>query len=166
MNYRPGYIFLIAIFAFVLSNPGHALATQSHGAPEGIYIHQLAHLFFMISMGFLIHWLRERKLVRESGWRFIQYAAFFLILWNMDAFAVHLLDDQFGIIQAKRIGSYYVQITAFNDNKALEILYYVAKLDHLLCVPALLFLYFGLKHLLKETHSNDMGSDILRNSRP
>jgi len=52
-----------------------ALATQAHNAPEGLYAHQLAHVFFIISMGVLIYWLRERKLVQAVGWRYIQYAA-------------------------------------------------------------------------------------------
>jgi len=32
-------------------------------------------------------------------------------------------------------------------------LYYAAKLDHLLCVPALLFLFFGLRRLLKDAET-------------
>jgi hypothetical protein len=160
------YILFFVTSAWVFIAPDHALATQAHGAPEGIYAHQLAHIFFIISMGFLIHWLRERKLVKESGWRFIQYAAFFFILWNMDAFAVHLFDDQFGIIQIKRIGSYHVQINALNGNRSIEILYYIAKLDHLLCVPALIFLYVGLRRLLRENHSSDTSPKVLRNNQP
>lgn len=156
------YILFIVTFTWVVVAPDHALATQAHGAPEGVYAHQLAHIFFMISMGFLIHWLRERKLVKDSGWRFIQYSAFFFILWNMDTFFVHLLDDQLGIIQIKRIGLEYLQINALNGSKSLETLYYIAKLDHLLCVPALFFLYLGLRRLLKEDHLIVSGPEISR----
>ncbi|MDX1708368.1 MAG: hypothetical protein R3274_07195, partial [Desulfobacterales bacterium] len=46
-----------------------AFATQAHSAPEGLYAHQLAHVFFIISMGVLIYWLRARQLVRSAGWR-------------------------------------------------------------------------------------------------
>lgn len=53
--------FFLSIFAWGVINPNHALATQSHGAPEGIYAHQIAHIFFMFSMGFFIHWLRDKK---------------------------------------------------------------------------------------------------------
>ncbi len=156
-------LYLTLAWAFIC--PDHALATQAHGAPEGVYAHQIAHIFFMLSMGFLIHWLRQRKLVRESGWRFIQYAAFFLILWNMDAFLVHLLDSQLQIIQVKRIGAWHIQVNALNGNKGLETLYYIAKLDHLLCVPALFFLYSGLKRLLKENPSNAAMLEIHRNGQ-
>jgi hypothetical protein len=164
MKYRNGqYITFFATITLVLVTPDNTLATQAHGAPEGIYAHQLAHIFFIISMGFLIHWLRERKLVRESGWRFIQYAAFFLILWNIDAFTVHLLSEQINIIQFRKVGSWQVQINAINSNKGLEVFYYIAKLDHLFCVPALFFLYSGLKRLTKESSSQAVKPDIMRN---
>jgi hypothetical protein len=64
---------------------------------------------------------------------------------------VHLLDDQFNIIAVERIGSWQIQIHDLYDNNDLKILYYFAKLDHLLCVPALIYLYLGLKRLLKES---------------
>ena len=136
-------IFFFTAFWWIFFNPDIVLATQTHGGPEGVYAHQIAHLFYALSMGFFIHWLRERKLVEESGWRFIQYAAFFLILWNLDAFLVHFLEQT---------GLRSIQINAQNGNNGLETLYYLAKLDHLLCVPALFFLYLGLKRLLKASH--------------
>jgi hypothetical protein len=158
MKYKIGlHISIFAAFGWIFFNPDIVLATQTHGGPEGIYAHQIAHLFYILSMGFFIHWLRERKLVEESGWRFIQYAAFFLILWNLDAFLVHFIDDQIGLIHLERIGLWHTQIIAQNGNNALEILYYFAKLDHLLCVPALFFLYLGLRRLLKASHSKSAG---------
>lgn len=156
-------IFSLSIFSWIIINPDHALATQSHSAPEGIYAHQIAHVFFMFSMVFFIHWLRDKKLVEETAWRFIQYAAFFLILWNIDAFLVHLLDDQLGVVQIKHMGSSHIQLTILNSNKFFELLYFVAKMDHLFCVPALFFLYSGLKRLLKENHSKSAGQVSPRN---
>ena len=51
--------FFLSTFAWVIINPDIVLATQTHGAPEGVYVHQIAHIFFMLSMGFLIHWFWE-----------------------------------------------------------------------------------------------------------
>lgn len=133
--------------------PGFALAVQEHGAPEGLYTHQGAHLFFIASMGLLIYWLRQRRLVRETGWRYIQYAALFFILWNIDAFAAHLLDEQLAVVDIQSAGRWMVRIDADVFSPALAWLYYAAKLDHLLCVPALLFLYFGLRRLLKDARA-------------
>ena len=140
-----GWIALILIVA----EP--AFATQAHGSPEGLYAHQLGHLFFIISMGILIFWLRERQLVQAVGWRYIQYAALFFILWNVDAFFVHLADEQLAIIEVQRINLWEIKLSGTADSNILIWLYYVAKLDHLLCVPALLFLYFGLRRLLKDS---------------
>jgi hypothetical protein len=130
--------------------PSLALATQGHGGIEGVYAHQIAHIFFIISLGVLIYWLRARKLVQTTGWRFIQYSALFFMLWNLDTITVHALDDQFRFIEAQTIGIWRIQITDSVGHNSLKILYYVIKLDHLLCVPALLFLYFGLRRLIVE----------------
>ena len=69
-----------------------ALATQGHAGIEGVWVHQFAHLFFLFSMMLLIYWLRRAGLVKAPGWRYIQYAALFFILWNVDTLLVHFLD--------------------------------------------------------------------------
>lgn len=140
----------LGMICWMAAIPGTALATQGHGGIEGVYAHQIAHLFFLFSMGSLIYWLRARKLVREPGWRLIQYSALFFILWNLDTLTVHALDDQFNVVQVQSLGLWHVQITDAYDNSRIKVLYYLAKLDHLFCVPALLFLYAGLKRLLQE----------------
>jgi hypothetical protein len=129
--------------------PEPVLAVQEHGAPEGLYTHQGAHLFFVASLGLLIYWLRQRQLVREDGWRWIQHAALFFILWNIDAFTAHLLDEQLDVVDIQPAGGWMVRIDAGDFPPAIAMLYYAAKLDHLLCIPAMLFLYFGLRRLLK-----------------
>jgi hypothetical protein len=145
------------LVAAILITAEPAFATQAHSAPEGLYAHQLAHIFFIISMGVLIYWLRARQLVRSAGWSYIQYAALFFIFWNLDAFTVHLLEEQLAAIDVQRINPWQIKITANNQPMALVWLYYFAKLDHLLCVPALLFLYFGLKRLLKDAETSTRG---------
>jgi len=140
--------FLLLGLMFLLPDP--ALATQGHGGIEGVYAHQFAHLFFTISMAVFIYWLRQRGLVSERGWQLIQLSALFFILWNLDAFLVHLLDDQLKIIQVKRVGFWTIRISGQYDSNPLKVLYYLAKLDHLLCVPAIIFLYLGLRRLLKD----------------
>ena len=150
---KPGFnsiVYLSSIFAWLWLAPGNALATQGHGGIEGVYAHQFAHVFFIVSMGILIYWLRERKLVRETGWRYIQYAALFFILWNIDTLIVHALDDQFRIIQTQSVGTWQIRIDDDYSHNFIKLFYYVAKLDHLLCVPAIVLLYLGLKRL-KET---------------
>ena len=135
-----GLIFLV---------PDLALATQAHSDPEGLYVHQFAHAFFIISLGIFIYWLRYRDLVKETGWRYIQYAALFLILWNIDATVAHLLDEQLKIIEVERVGTWHIRITSSDNTVFTIILYYLVKLDHLLCVPALFFFSAGIRKFLK-----------------
>ena len=126
-----------------------AWATQQHGAPEGLYVHQLGHIFFALTMGFLIYWLHKWRLAGLPGWRHIRYAAYFFIAWNLDAMAVHWLDEQSNLINSERIGHMMITITPAEGFDWLAALYYIGKLDNLLCVPALLFLFMGLRRLLK-----------------
>ena len=136
---------------FTIIIPSSALALQNHGGAEGLYVHQMSHIFFMLSMGSLIYWLRERNLVRDIGWRYIQYSAFLFICWTFDAFVVHFVDEQLTIVRIREAG-WQIRI---NDSVGwLEMIYYIGKLDHLLCVPAIFFLYRGLELLLKQTGEN------------
>ena len=135
-------------------------ATQGHSAPEGLYTHQFAHIFFLISMGILIYWLRQRNLVRESGWRLIQYAAMFFILWNLDTLAVHYIEEQSGLIGFRRISTWQLEIQGPETLNWLKIAYFLAKLDHLLCVPAMVLLYAGMRRILKQTDTDQYGDRL------
>lgn len=141
------YVALLVVVACGWLAPETALATQVHVEPEGLYAHQLAHVFFAFSMGLLIYWLREHKLVVDPGWRYIQYSAFFFILWNIDAMTVHFLDGHMDIIQVTYLGLKDMRVVAVSGSRGLELFYYVFKLDHLLCVPAMFFLWLGLRRL-------------------
>jgi hypothetical protein len=136
------------LLVWTIITPFSAFATQGHTQPEGLYAHQMAHVFFMFSMGLLMYWLRKRGLVKETGWRYIQFASFFFILWNADAFLVHFIEEQTEALDIVRLNPWHLHIQAAEGFQWLVYVYFVAKLDHLLCVPALFFLYIGLKRLL------------------
>lgn len=140
----------VIIWMFLLlGRPICAWATQAHGGPEGLHVHQMAHVFFMFSMGVLIYSLRKRKLVAVLGWRYIQYAAFFFIVWNLDAFVTHWIEEQSALIEISRVGVMQIDIRPAPGFEWLGPVYYIAKLDHLLCVPALVFWFLGFRRLLK-----------------
>lgn len=136
--------------ALLLSTGTPALATQGHAGTEGVWVHQFAHLFFLFAMLLLIYWLRRAGLVKEPGWRYIQYAALFFTLWNANAFLVHFLDEQINAIRLEHLDGWKIHISAAGDRTWLALLYYLIKLDHLLCVPAMVCLWLGLRHMLKE----------------
>lgn len=138
---------LLAVLCLILW-PASAWATQTHGGLEGLYVHQLAHLFFAFSMGLLIFWLRKRRLTVSVGWRYIQYAAFFFIAWNIDTMTSHWLLEQSGLIDVRNIAALKMHVVTAEGWRWLSQVYYLTKLDHLLCVPALIFLFLGLRRLL------------------
>jgi hypothetical protein len=150
-NWRSaGFIAGIILLAIFLA-PATGSATQGHAGVEGVHVHQFAHLFFIFSMSTFIYWLRKRDLVRMEGWRYLQYSALFFIFWNIDAFTVHLLEEQLEAVAVSKIDAMHILVSAPEGSEWLEYLYYLAKLDHLLCVPAMVLLYIALKKILKES---------------
>jgi hypothetical protein len=139
------------IFLAILLMPSTGSATQGHAGLEGVHVHQFAHLFFIFSMGTFIYWLRKRELVRMRGWRYLQYSAFFFILWNIDAFTVHLLEEQIEAVTVSKVDGMHIMVSAPQGFDWLAYVYYLVKLDHLLCVPAMALLYVALKMILKES---------------
>jgi hypothetical protein len=162
-------IFIIVFFLTALSwtvlCSDSALATFDYGRAEGIHTHQFAHIFFVISMGILIYRLKDKKPHMSSGWKFIQYSALFFILWSLDASVVHLLDEQFNLIQVKTIDPWQIKINDSYDNNLLKFFYYLARMDYLLYMPAFIFLYYGLRRLLKEKPVDISKSDVSRKSQ-
>jgi hypothetical protein len=144
----------LGILTSLVGMPEEVLATQVHKGLEGLVGHQIGHIFFIFSMGILIYWLRERKLIRETGWRFVQYAALFFILWNLDALVVHYLDGRHDLFQTIDEGTWDARIHLLEGPKGLAVLYYLVKMDHLLCLPAIVFLYLGLRQLLKQDQAS------------
>ena len=157
VNRLPAMKAVLVIILLVLIFPSSAAATQGHGGPEGLYVHQMAHLFFMFAMGLLIYWLRKRRLVDQAGWRLIQYAGLFFLLWNVDAFIVHFLEEQAGVLRISQPERWHIQIKTSAQWTWLGVVYYLVKLDHLLCVPAMVFLFMGLRRLTNAASQSPPG---------
>ncbi len=144
--------------------PGSALAIQLHQGSEGIIVHQVGHLFFLLSMVVLVLTIKGKQLNKEKGWRMIQYSAILFILWNMDTIVAHFLDNQHQEILVEHLPLWQVQISARSGSDLMVLFYHGLKLDHLLCVPALFFFYRGLsllltqgKNLQEKDHKNRAG---------
>jgi hypothetical protein len=130
----------------VLAAGGPAFALQTHGAPEGLYAHQLAHLFFIICMGSFAYRVHRTRLPSYRGWIFFAAGGILLIAWNIWAFTGHFVtlliaEENFILPEGSMVPM--LRITSWK-----EICYYILKMDHLLSVPALVCFYFGLKNIL------------------
>ncbi len=135
-----------------VSFPTPLLALQLHNDPEGLYVHQLAHLFFALSMVILIYRFRKMGLLREPGWRRIAWAAAFFTIWNLDAYVGHWIESREDCEILQEGSQWGGTVVLRCASPVMNLLYYVVKLDHLWCVPAALFLYFGLASILAEHH--------------
>jgi hypothetical protein len=71
---------------------------------------------------------------------------------------VHFLDEQISAVVVSKGDLFHIQILTGEGFEWIRYVYYLAKLDHLLCVPAILFLYFALKNLLRESPTGDTRS--------
>ncbi|RLC02599.1 MAG: hypothetical protein DRH34_07100 [Deltaproteobacteria bacterium] len=130
--------------------PINGYATQLHASSEGIITHQVGHLFFLFSMVTLIFTITGKGLDQQKGWRLIQYSAFFFILWNLDTITAHFFDNQILAVKIENISILKMKIVTNNNSSLLAWFYYLLKLDHLLCVPAMLFFYKGLSSLVND----------------
>lgn len=129
--------------------PGNAWAVQSHGAPEGLYVHQLAHIFYTVALCYLIWGIRQSAF-RSQGWRYLQVFCVLMILWNVVAFTGHSLaeyidNDHFihdeGYLTTRLQGPF----------TSIKFWYYFTKLDHLFSVPSLYFLYLGMRGIYRSS---------------
>ena len=136
-----GLLFFLLVLA--LGYPSDALALQVHGEPEGLYVHQMAHLFYVLALGYFF-WDIRRSSFTNQGWRYLQWFCVLMTLWNVLAFAGHTAGvflDPRSLHQT----DCYLQTQLVGPLTMNKFLYFIAKLDHLLCVPALFFLFLGTR---------------------
>lgn len=123
-------------------------ALQSHGAPEGIYVHQMAHLLFMGALGYLYWHTRKSPAIKSKGWKYLQIFCFFLIAWNIVAFTGHEAFDQLSPTDFIDKGNWKEQLAP--PITGIKILYYITKMDHFLNVPGLIALVISLRTFYQE----------------
>ena len=130
--------------------PDAAWALQSHGPPEGLFAHQIGHILFGLSMAILAYWLESNRFTTKKGWRLIQVSCLLFLLWNVVAFFGHYVE---GRISSELIvgqqGSWNQRLLATGG--PLGACYYTLKLDHLVCVPAIVCLFLGIRDLYRLT---------------
>lgn len=157
-RYRPLVRTTLSVLALMLLLPTPSLAVQIHGAPEGLYVHMMAHLFFSAALVFLLCILQRRPPSKSSAWRFLKLSLFFFLLWNIDTLIIHWL-------------SLRLPDNAFITDNALWLhrlrgpmdferwLYFFGRFDHLLCLPAMWFLALSLNKFCLEAEQRHSQPD-------
>ncbi len=146
--YNAGYArsFRTVLFLLFIAAPGDAFAIQGHFGPEGIFLHQLAHVFFFISLFLVVFWIHKAGLLQDTGWRWIRNGFLLFTAWNFDTFMVHWLS---GYV-CMRIEPQRIMVSGMVPGvewRWIDLLYYIGKMDHLLCVPAMAYILAGLRRL-------------------
>lgn len=139
-------LFLEALYQACNAAPAWAL--QTHAGVEGLYVHQGAHIFLAFSLLIFVLNIHRSRLARQRAWRLLSSGAILLILWNLWAFAGHqsaFAMPESSFIMEKGHVTPSLLITSWQ-----EVLYYLLQMDHLLCLPALLCFYAGLRILLDD----------------
>ena len=132
-------LFLVAVI------PTPALALQTHAAPEGLYVHQVGHVLFAIAMlGFAFR-IRQSRLSKEKSWRLMSTGAVLFALWNGWAFLGHILEILIPLTHFSRDSNGLKSILTLHS--PLDVFYYLLKMDHVICFPALVFIYIALRQM-------------------
>ncbi len=134
---------LAILFITIMPETAHAL--QTHGAPEGLYVHQIGHVLFAIAMiGFALR-IRQSRLNEEKAWRMMSVGALLFALWNGWALAGHFLTLY--VAPQDFIRDSHGMKSALILQEPMNVLYYILKMDHLICLPALILIYLALKRM-------------------
>lgn len=123
-----------------------AWATQEHADPEGLYSHQIAHIFFMFSMLLLAFQVMRSRPLHE-GWRFIGLASIAFFLWNLNVFTVHLIREYIGPELLRGPSGNWAQMLDISGPGA-KVFYAGKILDHFFLSGALILFVLGLRKLV------------------
>jgi len=136
---------ILALLPFLVFSAQPALAVQVHGGIEGLVSHQIGHVLFAGGMLFLLV-TSYRSRWSGPGWDRFKCFLRLTIVWNILTFSGHwlqigLADDKFVRAGGKIVG---FRIDSFRDG-----FFYLASLDHLVLLPALLCLSVALRQWVK-----------------
>jgi hypothetical protein len=128
---------LVALFS------GEAMALQTHDGVEGVVVHQLAHIQYLGALGYLL-WDIRRSSFAGIGWLYLQRFCWLMMCWNGLAFIGHFAQVALPNEAIARQDCYLSSVLLLPVTFG-KMVYYFTALDHLLCTPALFFLYLAMR---------------------
>ncbi|MGQ9920797.1 MAG: hypothetical protein ACUVRZ_05645 [Desulfobacca sp.] len=134
---------LLVLMLALLCAPRLAWAIQTHGDPEGLYAHQMGHVVFLVAMIYVCWQIWRQGLQAKPGFSRLLWACILFGAWNILTFIGHFAEERLDPAAIDRQAGYFWRTLHITDLNGL--LFYLAKLDHLLVVPAFLLLYLALR---------------------
>ncbi|MDD5758015.1 MAG: hypothetical protein PHI06_02920 [Desulfobulbaceae bacterium] len=131
----------ISALAVFLISTSPAWAVQAHGGSEGLVSHQIGHVLFVFGMGFLLFHLRFLQMKGE-GWFEFKAFLWLIIAWNLLTFSGHWLHEVVSPEKFIQVGG---EVSSFSMTSFSDAYFYLTRLDHLILVPALVFLLLALR---------------------
>jgi len=131
-------VFLLFILLFLFLMPKPCLAFQEHGAMEGLYIHQLAHICFFSSMLWLFLMIKKNSYWQKKWWKAIAIGALMLALWNVMTFIGHILGPK---------NIYLCNKTPAEKRDITFWIWYITKFDTIVCCLSMIFFFLGLRRI-------------------
>jgi hypothetical protein len=137
---------LSILLVLLLGQPSLAWAIQTHGY-AGLYIHQGAHILFLAAMVSFALRLWTSGLIAQPAWRLMAWGAWLFGAWNIWAFIGHFItltipDRNVLVFEGELVASLHMESWQ-------EVAYYILQMDHLVCLPAIILFYLGIRTMLK-----------------
>lgn len=129
------------VIHFLLS-PLPAEAVQVHGGAEGLIAHQIGHFLFFCGMIYLL--IKVQNMGRkEKVWPEFRLFLWFIIAWNALTFVGHWLHEF--VDPDKFVSNADGLVESFIVHDFSDAIFYLTRLDHLLLIPAFIFLLLALR---------------------
>ena len=134
-----------------------AWALQTHGGTEGVVVHQLAHIQYLGALGYLF-WDIRRSAFTGMGWLYLQRFCLLMMVWNGIAFIGHYAQMALPDGAISTEDGYLSALLLLPINFGTWI-YYITALDHLVCAPALFFLFLAMRSFYRSLDAEKREED-------
>ncbi|HIJ77890.1 MAG: hypothetical protein OEY01_01105 [Desulfobulbaceae bacterium] len=141
MPLRRVFVAVVWLVGLLLVIPSPIWAVQSHGGAEGLVSHQIGHILFVVAMITILVRIRHHNLV-EPGWKEFKIFLWLLLGWNLQTFVGHLLRE---FVVDHKFVKVDGNVSGYHLANTFDLFFYLTRLDHLLLVPAFLFLLLALR---------------------
>lgn len=139
----------ILLFSLVLTAyPSQCQAFQAHSPPEGLYVHQMAHLLFGGALAYLYWRLGHSSFFVSLGWYYLRIFCLLFVIWNVMTFTGHASYSYLSVGDFANRDTW--QSTVVWPITPVKILYYIGRFEHLTSVPAIFYLFLGLRVFCRE----------------